>query len=411
MSCSCWSTAPTGMRSKPSSTEAVSGLGVSATVSTREDADAVRVLYEDIDNDQRFWNALSALVLLAAALAAFNLINRIVEAQRREIGIGMALGVPRPQLAVRPDADRRPGRGAGHGRRPRRRAPRGQRLREPPRVVPATARPPHTVPVRRVSPGRHARDRDPDRRQRDPGLAGAARRADRGDPHRSPGGQDQSADRLDRPTPTARFDHDADADPQRAAHPTPHGADRRRCRRRDHRSGGRARDARQLRPDPRSGKRRVHQGRRRPCRRTARHLLPERLPCRRSDLRCSRRRTHRCRTASARHRARTRTRQQPRSPRRVRRSRPARCGRRPSRRARRRPALATRRSCWPARPPTIWEHRSATPSPCAIRSEPRPAASRSPTPSSSSPASTPTRSGRSPSWTSPTPPSSGWRVS
>jgi putative ABC transport system permease protein len=83
-------------------TESISSLGVSATASTREDADAVRVLYEDIDNDQRFWNALSALVLLAAALAAFNLINRIVEAQRREIGIGMALGVPRRQLAVRP---------------------------------------------------------------------------------------------------------------------------------------------------------------------------------------------------------------------------------------------------------------------------------------------------------------------
>ncbi|HUV19637.1 MAG TPA: hypothetical protein VMW33_14235, partial [Ilumatobacteraceae bacterium] len=65
----------------------ISELGVGATVSTREDADAVRVLYEDIDNDQRFWNALSALVLFAAALAAFNLINRIVEAQRREIGI------------------------------------------------------------------------------------------------------------------------------------------------------------------------------------------------------------------------------------------------------------------------------------------------------------------------------------
>jgi len=81
---------------------AISELGVGATVSTRDDADAVRVLYEDIDNDQRFWNALSALVLFAAALAAFNLINRIVEAQRREIGIGMALGVPRRQLAVRP---------------------------------------------------------------------------------------------------------------------------------------------------------------------------------------------------------------------------------------------------------------------------------------------------------------------
>jgi len=83
-------------------TDAMSGLGIGATVSSRDDTDAVRVLYEDIDNDQRFWNALSALVLFAAALAAFNLINRIVEAQRREIGIGMALGVPRPQLAIRP---------------------------------------------------------------------------------------------------------------------------------------------------------------------------------------------------------------------------------------------------------------------------------------------------------------------
>ncbi len=83
-------------------TEAISRLGASATVSSRDDTDAVRVLYEDIDNDQRFWNALSALVLFAAALAAFNLINRIVEAQRREIGIGMALGVPRAQLAIRP---------------------------------------------------------------------------------------------------------------------------------------------------------------------------------------------------------------------------------------------------------------------------------------------------------------------
>ncbi len=80
----------------------VSDLGLSGVVSTRDDSDAVRVLYEDIDNDQQFWNALSALVLAAAALAAFNLISRIVEAQRREIGIGMALGVPRRQLAIRP---------------------------------------------------------------------------------------------------------------------------------------------------------------------------------------------------------------------------------------------------------------------------------------------------------------------
>ena len=83
-------------------TNAVAELGVSATVSTRDDAEAVQVLYDDIENDQRFWNALAGLVLGAAALAAFNLISRIVEAQRREIGIGMALGVPKWKLAIRP---------------------------------------------------------------------------------------------------------------------------------------------------------------------------------------------------------------------------------------------------------------------------------------------------------------------
>lgn len=67
-----------------------------------DDIEAVRVLYEDIDNDQQFFTAFAVLVLVAAALAAFNLVNRIVEAQRREIGIGMALGAPRRQLSARP---------------------------------------------------------------------------------------------------------------------------------------------------------------------------------------------------------------------------------------------------------------------------------------------------------------------
>ena len=42
------------------------------------------------------------LLLGAAAFAAFNLISRTVEAQRREIGIGMALGVEPRALALRP---------------------------------------------------------------------------------------------------------------------------------------------------------------------------------------------------------------------------------------------------------------------------------------------------------------------
>jgi putative ABC transport system permease protein len=84
-------------------TEALAGIpGVSTTVTVQDEAEAFRILYEDIENDQRMWNAISALVLFAAAVAAFNLVSRIVEAQRREIGIGMALGVARWRLAIRP---------------------------------------------------------------------------------------------------------------------------------------------------------------------------------------------------------------------------------------------------------------------------------------------------------------------
>ena len=81
---------------------ALADAGLGATVTDRDDVEAYRVLYEDIENDQQIWNALSALVLFAAALAAFNLVSRVVESQRREIGIGMALGVSRSRLAIRP---------------------------------------------------------------------------------------------------------------------------------------------------------------------------------------------------------------------------------------------------------------------------------------------------------------------
>jgi putative ABC transport system permease protein len=75
---------------------------VSATVTTRDDIGAYRVLYRDIHSDERLWRIIAALVLGGAVFAALNLTTRIVEAQRREIGIGMALGVPNRQLAIRP---------------------------------------------------------------------------------------------------------------------------------------------------------------------------------------------------------------------------------------------------------------------------------------------------------------------
>ncbi len=81
-------------------TTAFPGVGVDVIPRGRDEVR--RLLYRDIDNDQRLYNVLALLTLLGAAFAAFNLAGRMVEAQRREIGIGMALGVTPGQLAIRP---------------------------------------------------------------------------------------------------------------------------------------------------------------------------------------------------------------------------------------------------------------------------------------------------------------------
>ncbi|MGI9529276.1 MAG: FtsX-like permease family protein, partial [Acidimicrobiia bacterium] len=60
------------------------------------------IVYEDIDNDQVFYSMLAVIIFIGAIAAAFNLTNRLVEQQRREIGIAMALGVPRWKIALRP---------------------------------------------------------------------------------------------------------------------------------------------------------------------------------------------------------------------------------------------------------------------------------------------------------------------
>lgn len=71
-------------------------------VLTPADDEVHRLLYDDIEGDQRFFNIFAILILAGAAFAAFNLTGRILEAQRREFGIGMALGVPTSRLATRP---------------------------------------------------------------------------------------------------------------------------------------------------------------------------------------------------------------------------------------------------------------------------------------------------------------------
>jgi putative ABC transport system permease protein len=75
---------------------------VGADVTNRDDDPVYSTLYSDAAGDQQFWNALAFIFLLGAAMGAFNLAGRMVEAQRREIGIGMALGVPRRWIAFRP---------------------------------------------------------------------------------------------------------------------------------------------------------------------------------------------------------------------------------------------------------------------------------------------------------------------
>lgn len=83
-------------------TAAFADTGLAVTVMTQRDEDAYRLLYDDIDSDQKFWNVFAALILAGAAFGAFNLASRMVDAQRREIGIGMALGFTRRRLMFRP---------------------------------------------------------------------------------------------------------------------------------------------------------------------------------------------------------------------------------------------------------------------------------------------------------------------
>jgi putative ABC transport system permease protein len=82
--------------------EAFARAGRGATVTTTQDIPAYRLMYEDADNDQKLFTIFAVLVLTGAALAAFNLINRVVDSQRREMGIGMALGLTASQVALRP---------------------------------------------------------------------------------------------------------------------------------------------------------------------------------------------------------------------------------------------------------------------------------------------------------------------
>ncbi len=71
-------------------------------MNTRQEDTIYKLAYSDAENDQVTWDIIAYLFLIGAAMGAFNLAGRMVEAQRRQIGIGMALGVPRFWIAFRP---------------------------------------------------------------------------------------------------------------------------------------------------------------------------------------------------------------------------------------------------------------------------------------------------------------------
>ena len=71
-------------------------------LSAGEDDPGLVMMYEDAVEDQQMLNLIAMFFLIGASLASFNLAGRLVESQRRQIGIGMALGIPRWKLALRP---------------------------------------------------------------------------------------------------------------------------------------------------------------------------------------------------------------------------------------------------------------------------------------------------------------------
>jgi putative ABC transport system permease protein len=76
--------------------------GVGVTLNTRAEDPVHHLLYSDAVEDQVMLDFFAIILLVGASLAAFNLAGRIVESQRRQIGISMALGVPRRRIALRP---------------------------------------------------------------------------------------------------------------------------------------------------------------------------------------------------------------------------------------------------------------------------------------------------------------------
>lgn len=82
--------------------EAIERRGFGVDITLKEDDPSYRILFEDVDNDQEMLSLFAILIFGGAVMGAFNLITRLSESQRREIGISMALGVSPRKIALRP---------------------------------------------------------------------------------------------------------------------------------------------------------------------------------------------------------------------------------------------------------------------------------------------------------------------
>ena len=74
---------------------------LAVTVTARRDEPSVKSLYDEIGSEQHLFDVFALMILAGAAFAAFNLTKRVVEAERRDIGIAMSLGVPPVKIAIR----------------------------------------------------------------------------------------------------------------------------------------------------------------------------------------------------------------------------------------------------------------------------------------------------------------------
>lgn len=73
-----------------------------ARVETREDNAIYQLMFDTIGMNQEIYDVIMALFMAGAMFGTFNLASRMVEAHRRQIGIGMALGLPPRLLVLRP---------------------------------------------------------------------------------------------------------------------------------------------------------------------------------------------------------------------------------------------------------------------------------------------------------------------